>query len=116
MKRASLWAGYPGGTGRRGSPRAPVELRGRSVARLRPSRAPPGTAAAGFGQLQSQLPEARSRRAWEALDLAVVAQLIARPLAREESRGAQYRLDYPAHNDARFMKHSVIVGDKVRFE
>ncbi len=68
-------------------------------------------------ELQGQLPEARGRRAWEAHNLAVTAQLIARAaLAREESRGAQYRLDYPAHNDARFLKHSVIVGDKVRFE
>lgn len=68
-------------------------------------------------ELQDQLPEARCRREWEAHNVAAVAQLIARAaLAREESRGAHYRLDCPAHNDARFLKHSLIVGDKVRFE
>jgi L-aspartate oxidase len=74
-------------------------------------------AIAGLKDLQAQLPEAHYRREWEAHNLAAIAQLIARAaLAREESRGAHYRLDCPAHNDARFMKHSVIVGDKVRFE
>jgi len=43
--------------------------------------------------------------------------LIARSaLARLESRGAHYRLDYPSHDDARFKKHSVVRGDAIRFE
>ncbi len=74
-------------------------------------------AIAALKELQGQLPEAHCRREWEAHNVAAIAQLIARAaLAREESRGAHYRLDYPAHNDARFLKHSIIVGDKVRFE
>jgi succinate dehydrogenase/fumarate reductase flavoprotein subunit len=36
-------------------------------------------------------------------------------LAREESRGAHYRLDFPLHNDAKYLKHSVIHDDKVTF-
>jgi len=37
--------------------------------------------------------------------------LIARSaLAREESRGAPHRLDFPAHDDAKFKKHSVLLG------
>lgn len=37
-------------------------------------------------------------------------------LARTESRGGHYRQDYPATDDARFRKHSVISGGAVRFE
>ena len=36
-------------------------------------------------------------------------------LAREESRGAHYRTDYPVHDDKKFLKHSVLKGDGVRF-
>jgi L-aspartate oxidase len=92
------------------------ELMWRNVGIVREGKQLRGATAA-LSKLQVQLPEARCRREWEAQNLAVVAQLIARSaLAREESRGAQYRLDYPAHNDARFLKHSVIAGDKLRFE
>ena len=39
--------------------------------------------------------------------------LIARSaLAREESRGAHYRLDFPLKNDLRFQKHSIVRGDR----
>ncbi len=37
-------------------------------------------------------------------------------LARLESRGAHYRLDYPMHDDAKFKKHSIVSGEKIRFE
>jgi succinate dehydrogenase/fumarate reductase flavoprotein subunit len=42
--------------------------------------------------------------------------LVARSaLAREESRGAHYRIDYPGHDDKKFLKHSVVKGESVRF-
>jgi len=64
-----------------------------------------------------RLPPMTSRRNCEANNIYQSALLIARSaLAREESRGAHYRLDYPSHNDAKFHKHSVVVRDKTRFE
>jgi L-aspartate oxidase len=58
-----------------------------------------------------------SRRCWEARNIHQAALLIARSaLAREESRGAHYRTDFPAHNDAKFLKHSVVCGEKISFE
>ena len=53
----------------------------------------------------------------EANNIHQAALLIARSaLAREESRGAHYRIDHPDHEDKKFHKHSVVRGDKVRFE
>jgi L-aspartate oxidase len=92
------------------------ELMWREVGIVREGKRLAG-ALARLKELDSQLPEALCRRDWEAHNLSAIAQLIVRAaLAREESRGAHYRLDYPAHNDARFLKHSVIAGDKIRFE
>jgi L-aspartate oxidase len=63
------------------------------------------------------LPPMKGRRQCEANNIFQTALLIARSaLARLESRGAHYRLDYPSHNDARFKKHSVVRGDAIRFE
>ncbi len=57
-----------------------------------------------------------TRRGYEARNLQLLGTLVARSaLAREESRGAHYRLDFPAHDDARFLKHSVLRGDALRF-
>jgi L-aspartate oxidase len=68
-------------------------------------------------KLRSCLPAIKNRITGEACNLYDTALLIARSaLARLESRGAHYRLDYPQHDDARFKKHSVVAADKVRFE
>ena len=68
-------------------------------------------------QIGENLPPRCNRVACELANLHMVATLIARSaLAREESRGAHYRMDYPAHNDAKFAKHSIIEGEKIRFE
>jgi L-aspartate oxidase len=63
------------------------------------------------------LPQTSSRRACEACNIHTAALLIARSAhARLESRGAHYRTDYPAHDDLRFRKHSVLVGTGIKFE
>jgi len=68
-------------------------------------------------QWRACLPPMNGRRQCEANNIFQTALLIARSaLARLESRGAHYRLDYPSHNDARFKKHSVVRGDAMRFE
>jgi L-aspartate oxidase len=36
-------------------------------------------------------------------------------LARRESRGAHYRSDFPAKDDVNFLRHSVLLGDQLRF-
>jgi L-aspartate oxidase len=62
------------------------------------------------GKLSRSLSEARA--------LARVAQaILLSALAREESRGAHYRNDFPQRDDAHFRRHSVLqAGDPVRFE
>ena len=68
-------------------------------------------------QFGESLPVANSRYSWEARNMQQTALLIARSaLAREESRGAHCRSDFPAHNDARFLKHSVMKNEEIYFE
>jgi L-aspartate oxidase len=68
-------------------------------------------------RLAPTLPDAMLRRCCEARNIHQTGLLVARSaLARLESRGAHYRTDYPAHNDTKFLKHTVIQGDKVWFE
>jgi L-aspartate oxidase len=67
-------------------------------------------------EMTPQLAHSKTRRAQEAANLHLAALLVARSaLAREESRGAHYRMDYPDHDDKKFLKHSVIRGAKVGF-
>jgi L-aspartate oxidase len=63
-----------------------------------------------------RLPLPASRRHCEAANIHTAALLITRSaLARLESRGAHYRTDYPAHEDTKFKKHSIITEKGVRF-
>jgi L-aspartate oxidase len=67
-------------------------------------------------ELRTSLIHPQSRRAHEAQNLLVDGLLVARSaLAREESRGAHYRMDYPNHHDENFLKHSLIEGGSIRF-
>jgi L-aspartate oxidase len=68
-------------------------------------------------QLAPKMAHAQDRRAHEVQNVHQVGLLIARSaLAREESRGAHYRTDFPAHEDGKFLKHSIVKGDCIRFE
>ncbi len=63
------------------------------------------------------LPEGTCRRCCEARNIHQTGLLIARSaLARQESRGAHYRTDYPTHDDAKYLKHTVIEGERVSFK
>ncbi len=67
--------------------------------------------------MQSQIPSSGDRRSHEAVNILEAGLLTARSaLAREESRGAHYRLDHPLKNDVKYRKHSVVTGDTIRFE
>ena len=67
--------------------------------------------------LGAGLGPATTQRCCEARNIHQAGLLITRSaLAREESRGAHYRTDFPAHDDKRFLKHSVVRGDSIRFQ
>ncbi|HTZ89865.1 MAG TPA: L-aspartate oxidase [Alloacidobacterium sp.] len=70
-------------------------------------------------QICARLPVAATRQSLELRNLHAIGELIVRSaLAREESRGAHYRNDYPERDDAHFQKHSVVDKKQrtVRFE
>jgi L-aspartate oxidase len=68
-------------------------------------------------ELAPKVQNPQTRRAREAANLHLAALAVARSaLAREESRGAHYRMDYPDHDDRKFLKHSVVRGEKVVFQ
>jgi L-aspartate oxidase len=74
-------------------------------------------AIAQLEEIGKHLAIAHSRREFEVRNLQIDGLLVARSaLAREESRGAHYRTDFPDHNDAKFLKHSVVAGAKISFE
>ncbi|MBW8869877.1 MAG: hypothetical protein JF563_03750 [Acidobacteriales bacterium] len=58
------------------------------------------------------------RQLLEAQSLCRVARaILCSALARNESRGAHFRNDYPKRNDSEFQKHSIYTPDgRVRFE
>jgi len=59
---------------------------------------------------------AADRQSIEARNLLIVGDLIARSaLAREESRGAHFRTDFPTRDDGRFRTHSLVKGDQIEF-
>jgi L-aspartate oxidase len=71
---------------------------------------------AKLDDIRAGLPAGSCRRCYEARNIADTALLITRSaLARLESRGAHYRMDYPVHDDAKFQKHSIVLADKIRF-
>ena len=78
--------------------------------------------AAGLSAMQQALVRLRvapvaERSSLELANLHAVAELIVlSALAREESRGAHYRNDFPKRDDAHFAKHSVVRGGEVSLE
>jgi L-aspartate oxidase len=57
-----------------------------------------------------------TRQGIELRNLLTVGRLITdSALAREESRGAHFREDFPDHDGGRFRKHSIVVGDQISF-
>ena len=67
--------------------------------------------------LQPRAAHPATRRAFEARNILTSGLLVAQSaMARLESRGAHYRTDYPSHDDAKFLKHSVMRGEKISFQ
>jgi L-aspartate oxidase len=75
------------------------------------------SAIAHLEKFSAQVAHPGTRRGQEAQNIHAAGLLVARSaLARQESRGAHYRTDFPSHDDAKYLKHSVVKGDSIRFE
>ncbi len=92
-------------------------LMGHKVGIIR-SEASLKAAVEALAHLQVPLAPSSTRAEYEAGNLRTVAEIIARSaLAREESRGAHYRADFPLRLDEKWKKHSRWVqGQEVSFE
>ena len=67
-------------------------------------------------EMAAKLAHPVTRRGHEAANLHLAALAVARSaLAREESRGTHYRMDYPDRDDKKFLRLSVVRGEKVLF-
>jgi L-aspartate oxidase len=67
--------------------------------------------------LVNRLPRPDSRANCEAINIHEAATLILRcALARQESRGAHFRTDFPMRDDAGFRKHSIVGRFAIRYE
>lgn len=70
------------------------------------------SAAEDLRDIAAAIPVINTRPAIELRSLHAVGTLIVRSaLAREESRGAHYRNDFPQRDDVTFQKHSAVCGD-----
>ena len=77
----------------------------------------------GLVNLQAQIADwqrsmgtGSSRQHIELRNLLIVGRLIAESaLAREESRGAHFRSDFPEHEDEKFRRHSIVLRGRVAF-
>jgi L-aspartate oxidase len=83
----------------------------RQESALRQGLAAQAVCAAGLAELAEQ--GKGTRRLAEAQAMSRVAHaILASALARTESRGAHFRNDYPQRDDQRFLKHSILKGDR----
>ena len=68
-------------------------------------------------EISSSLTDPATSAGYEARNLQQVGTLVTRSaLAREESRGGHYRSDFPARDDAHFLKHTLVHGNDLRFK
>src|SRR2546425_344847 len=67
-------------------------------------------------KLTPRLARPKTRRSYEASNILTAGRRVGPPaLARQESRRAPNRTDLPAHDDKKFLKHSVVKGDSIWF-